>query len=464
MKDVQHLLSFDLFQQVVFWLSVSTRACRKGRIYLENNPALLQIESDRELERLVLAHAEEQIEMKQQMSYHLDLLRDARRRGGTTSAIRTAYTNLFGGFALDIPAWLEEVERHRLFLLHLQRPERTNKAYCQLLQHVIAKAVKDQNIAPETIAELQNELGILLVQSTYYTSQQARIQAFETAINCHEAALHVFDQQRYPLQYAKTCRCLGLAYQRYAHIGYKDAQERAITCFDTALHIYSQYQQPEQLALTLTALGNAHTQMTTSIEHLQFALNFHELALNALSNADVSPLNTAVIQVNLGDTYLRSTFKGVEQSRKQAMTCYKAALQIYSQQRFPKEWADIHMRLATIFQYYAEENKARGDLYLRCAIVCCEEALNIYSVDTAPVEYAATYVNLGHLHRQRSGGNRLENLEAACQCYRNALRIFTRQAFPAECRMLLTCLGNAETQRQEHLEHPEAPLCTPAPA
>jgi hypothetical protein len=123
-------------------------------------------------------------------------------------------------------------------------------------------------------------------------------------------------------------------------------------------------------------------------------------------------------------------------------------LSIYTLQSNPKAWADIHVRLAAIYQGCAEEHQLERDLYLRCAIVCSEAALLVYSPDSFAVEYAETLVGLGDLHAIRTEGNRVLSLEQACRCYRKALRIFTRQDFPEKCDLVLYNLSEAESKRE----------------
>ncbi len=460
--ETSYLLSFDLFQHIVYWLSISTHAYRKGRHYLETNLALLQEESDCELERLIIAHAQDRVEIRQQMYNHLALLRDVRRRGNTHRAISEAYVNMFGGFTLQLPSWLEEVEQQLLFLTRLQRPERTNRRYEQLLRWALEKTYLDPDIAPEVIAELQNDLGRLLAQSSHHATQQARRHAFEEAIHCHKAALNIFTIARYPLQYAKTCMYLGYAYQRHGTSVESNLQEHAISCYQDALRVYAQNYSPEQWANIQTALGRAYAQRMAgpAEENLNLAIAYHQAALQAI-NKETFPRSWATIQINLGDAYMHQRNKNHGYYRELAMASYKAALSVYSSPAFPREWADIHIRLAAIFRSYAEVYQTKRDLYVRCAIVCSEEALQFYSSISSPVEYAATLVNLGHLHLMRTEGDQFVNLDQASRCYRNALHVFTSQAFPAECSMILNNLSDAESRR-EALNNSTDPL-TPIP-
>jgi tetratricopeptide (TPR) repeat protein len=439
---------FDLFQQMVDWLSISASSYRKGRSYLEKNQMLLHEDIDKELQRLITAHAEDHVEIKQQIE-HLALIRDIRSRAPAMHSIREAYVNRYGGFTLDLPVWLEEIEKQLLFLKNLRRPERTSRRQEQLLRHALERASADSELAAETRAEILNQLGCVLAQGLHYTVPHERQQACYMAIDCHKEALQIFTVERYPLQYARTCARLGYAYQRAHAKSSADDQERAIACYKEALCIYEQKYCPEQRAEVQTELGKLYTQSITgkAEENIALALSYHEAALASIRK-DMSPTTWATIQINLGDTYLRFGNKDHGFYRERALACYRKALSVYTLYRYPREWAAIHVRLAAIFQSYAEWQRCERDICLRCAIVCSEAALLVYSIDAFPIEYAATLVYLGYLHSIRADNDQISNLEQACRCYRRALRVFTRQDFPEECELVLSNLSEAEGKRR----------------
>jgi tetratricopeptide (TPR) repeat protein len=53
-----------------------------------------------------------------------------------------------------------------------------------------------------------------------------------------------------------------------------------------------------------------------------------------------------------------------------------------------------------------------------------------------------TQNNLGNAYRNRIRGERAENLEQAIFHYQQALEVYTRQAYPVECRRTARNLGN----------------------
>ncbi|TMC21878.1 MAG: hypothetical protein E6J34_08200 [Chloroflexi bacterium] len=454
--ETNDLLRFDLFQQLVLWLGQSMHGSRKGRQYLESNLSLMEIASDRELERLIDAHAEDKPAMKQQMEQHLVLLQDARQRGGTPIAVQDAYVNTYGGFALDLPPWLNIVEEQFLLLAKLRRPERTRKAQLTLLRDALAHARYDRRVADATIAELHNKLGSTLLEGPHYLSRVMHMQAFAEAITSHTTALTLFTLERYPLHYAKTQILLRPPYRLYVIFGQRHSIEQAITCYNMASHVYTLDTFPEEWARLQTALGAAYAQRKSgeATANLKRAIAHHKLAL-ARVDETTNAMLAATLQINLGDTY--QLYSMVAQSDdacnsylELARACYRSALRVFAPQVAPKEWANIHIRLAALFQNYHGEDERQRDLHLRCAIVCYESALLIYTPDAFLVEYATTLVNLGRAHHRRCGSDHQRNLEQAAECYRTALTVFTSKAFPEEYHQVLHSLQDVEAELLEH--------------
>jgi hypothetical protein len=426
-------VSFDVFQQLVLWLSKSMNSYREGRHYLEKNTTLVAHETDKELTRIISAHTQDQLEMLEQMHQHLVLLRDARNRGGNLEAMRDAYINIFGGWILDIPSWLAKIEDDLLFLNKLRRPERTKYARITLLQDAINFAEQDERVEPEVLAELLNELGTLLLQSPLPLSHKDHIQAIRQSIHCHSAAIKIYTIARYPLQYAKSQMLLGIAYHHYGVSGQPDAIERAIDCYQDTLQVYTQDQFPDQWIKLHTYLGNAFAlrrkdEKAANIEH---ALSHHLGALYTLNDAPPS-LSSATVNFHLADAYSIYKVGDRKQNVEAAIAHYKTAMQTLSLKDFPYEWACIHVRLAAIFEHCNVPDKDERDMFLRCSIVCYEGALSVYGADSFLVERADIQVRLAHAHLLRKEGERQQHLGQALKCYLSAIEVFNEHAFPQE--------------------------------
>jgi tetratricopeptide (TPR) repeat protein len=441
---------FDVFQQLVLWLNKSMKSYREGHHYLTTNTILTADEADKELTRLISAHAQDQPEMLVQMHQHQHLLRDARNRGGNIDAMREAYINIFGGWILDIPSWLTKIEEDLLFLNKLGRPERTKFARIRLLQDAINFAEQDERVEPEVIAELYNELGALFLQSPRPHSYKAHVQNIQHAINCHKTALDIYTIARYPFQYARSQILLGVAYHHYGVASHPSGFERAIDCYQDALRVYTPEEFPERWTRLHTYLGNAFALRSDGdyTENIEQSIAHHLGALYMLNDA-CSPLTNATIHLHLGDAHNAYQVGERKKNLDEAVNYYKAAMKTLSLQDFPYEWACIHVRLASIFQQEELANDGERDMYLRCAIVCYEGALDIYRPDAFPVEYAEIQVRLAYVHLLRKEGEQQQHLDQAMECYRKALPVFSKNAFPREHDYIRQMIGWIETQPHE---------------
>lgn len=459
MQESQQSLHFSLFQQIVFWLNHTVSEPRQGRCYLEKHRELLEVNIDEALEVLI-ASLWETFEEEQQMLSCQALIEDIHRRGGTLTAIREAYVNICGGFALDLPPWMEEVEEKQQQLRRIHRPERTARAQIVLLQGALKRAFEDESVAQEIVAELQNVVGALFMQHIHSLSHAALVEALEQGILLHEGSLIVYTEERYPLQHAKTRILLGVAYLHYSTFGKSEyapiCLDRAIQCYEVALRIYHrQCYFPVQWALLQTSLGVALLQNSQGDRALnqERALACHEAGM-CIADKLSTPLVKVTILINLGDFYLQRIAGEREENLKRAMSAFRQALSILTRQSHPFLWAKLHHKLAQAFQAEGAihaNNRAKRDLKLNCAIVCCECALNVYTVDAYPFEYATTLVMLGNLHSRRFSDEILYHAEQAVKHYHSALRIFNSQTFPARYRQTLQSLARIEERRQRRM-------------
>ena len=222
----------ECYQALTPWLCASFD--RTSRVYLETHLELLSEQNFQFLELFTSEYKDDPRE-KQHIRTCLQLLRDARSRGGTQEAVRAAYTNIFGGLLLDLPVWLLEIDQQLINFSRFGCTDRIVASGKMQLKDAIEQARRDHFVAPEIVAELQYRLGHLFL----YDFHESSIYCIESAISYYEAALQVYDAERYPLQYAKTLAALGNAYghdksglhleQRVNNI------VKALSCYEAAL-------------------------------------------------------------------------------------------------------------------------------------------------------------------------------------------------------------------------------------
>jgi hypothetical protein len=150
----------ECYQALAPWLCASFD--RASRVYLETHLELLSAQIYQFLELFMSEHKDDPRE-EQHIRTCLQLIRDAKIRGGTQEAVRAAYTNIFGGLLLDLPVWLLEMEQQ---LIDLSRFGCTNRMVAcgkMQLKDAIEQAQRDHFVAPEIVAELQYRLGNLFI-------------------------------------------------------------------------------------------------------------------------------------------------------------------------------------------------------------------------------------------------------------------------------------------------------------
>ncbi len=474
----------DLSHVLATWLALPTH--REQRRFLTAHTELLHPPSAALLNELLAQEANNSKEALR-LRGALALLEDAQRRGGSAEAIRQTYVDAHGGFALDLPPWLEAVEQQLSELRREGQPHQTAQAYIDLLRDALVQAQHAPDVAPETLATVQHELAVAWQEH----AQTDRAQAYETVITLCEAALHTYTLVRYPRQYADIQNTLGRTYQRrvmgsrrenmelaiachqralsvftlhdfpveYAHsnkyLGQvywqrsegerRENLEQAIACYQQALRIFTREAFPEEHARTLHILGVVYAQRSEGErrENLEQAIACYREALHVLTLAD-HPLEYAHAHNNLGLFYWQRSEGERRENLEQAIACYQQALLVCTLEAFPYEYARLQNNLGAI--YFARISGKRSN-NVEQAIAYYRAALRVWTLDAFSLQYAKVQNNLGEAYQHRQLGDRRENLEQAIACYQEALRIFTPQTSPDFYALLQQNLGEAYQHR-----------------
>ncbi|MBD2744081.1 tetratricopeptide repeat protein [Coleofasciculus sp. FACHB-1120] len=120
-----------------------------------------------------------------------------------------------------------------------------------------------------------------------------------------------------------------------------------------------------------------------------------------------------------------------------AISGYEIVVTVFTREASPEEWATTQNNLGNAYRNRIQDDFADKDMAVRAdrlerAIACYEQALQIYTRQAFPQDWAMTQNNLGNAYRDRIRGNRADNLERAIACYRQASEIYTREASPDE--------------------------------
>ncbi|MEG4328438.1 CHAT domain-containing protein, partial [Microcoleus sp. herbarium5] len=121
-----------------------------------------------------------------------------------------------------------------------------------------------------------------------------------------------------------------------------------------------------------------------------------------------------------------------------AIAFYTAALEVYTRDAFPQQWAQTQNNLGLAYLYRIRGEKAEN---IEVAIAFYTAALEVRTSDAFPQDWAQTQNNLGLAYSDRIRGEKAENIESAIASYHKALTIITREVFPQNHTQTLSNLG-----------------------
>lgn len=210
---------------------VTTEVLREQRSFLQEHLELLTPRSDAILHEVMEScQVSEDVEERQQvwlLRNFLNILSDVRVRGGTTRAVLEAYINVGGGFACNLPPWLQALEESGVARSTRDLPQQRVLQRIEQLQATLQQVTEEPTNPPE----IQAELFVLLGQAQ--TDVQLRRQlSLNNAMLFYEAALKIYTKARYPYQYAKIQVELGLAYSQITTQERALALERSISYYE----------------------------------------------------------------------------------------------------------------------------------------------------------------------------------------------------------------------------------------
>ncbi len=160
---------------------------------------------------------------------------------------------------------------------------------------------------------------------------------------------------------------------------------------------------------------------------------------------------------NLGTTsaFKRADQKGLLKQKQFAETCYGAALQFYTQEHNPMEWAEVQINLGVVLGELADfAQGATSMLLLEQSGEAYQEALKVFTQEHYPVLWAVIQANLsGTLSNQADlvEGIACANLlRKAVEVCHAALPLCPQDLYPIFWSMIQNSLGTA-LRSQAHM-------------
>jgi predicted ATPase/class 3 adenylate cyclase len=191
-------------------------------------------------------------------------------------------------------------------------------------------------------------------------------------------------------------------------------------------------------------LGNAYGNLPTGDRgaNLTKAMRCYEAALRVFTERDF-PRDWAMTQNNLGNVYGNLPTGDRAVNLTKAIGCSEAALRVFTEHEFPIDWAMTQNNLGIAYGNLPTGDRAPN---LTKAIGCSEAALRVFTEHEFPLDWAMTQNNLGSTYRNLPTGDRAANLTKAIGCYEAALRVRTERDFPLDWAMTQGNLGCSYAQ------------------
>ena len=199
--------------------------------------------------------------------------------------------------------------------------------------------------------------------------------------------------------------------------------------------------EPEQaqfIAAVLGSFGNRIQQfpLGNKASNMEMAIAAYEKALEVYTR-EAFPFDWAMTQNNLANAYLYHIRGERTDNLEIALASYKNALQVHTRKAF------------LVNDFTAYSNRIRGERVqnLKRAIAAYEKALEVYIRQAYPQDWAMTQRNSGLAYSDRIREERTENLEKAIAACEKALEVYTRDAYPSNWAMTQNILGLAYSHR-----------------
>ena len=216
----------------------------------------------------------------------------------------------------------------------------------------------------------------------------------------------------------------------------------------------------EVLAVALYEEGS-RTADNEGIALLVQAIAIEQAALETYTREHF-PQEWARTQSNLG-TMLEEQAHRVEDRAgiallKQSIAAYSAALTIYTKKDFRQEWARMQNNLGVVYRKLG--TRSQETALFEQSVAAFHAALDVYTKTDFPQDWALIQNNLGVTLQEQgaamdgTGGNAL-SAQALTAC-RAALEVYTKTDFPQDWALTQYNLGNLLQLQASHLKGPEA--------
>ncbi|MEO0769205.1 MAG: tetratricopeptide repeat protein, partial [Cyanobacteria bacterium J06649_4] len=323
------------------------------------------------------------------------------------------------------------------------RGTRTDNLQKALIADQRALTIITRENAPIKWATLQNGLG-----NTYSEQEENRAENIEQAICAYQTALQIFTPTEFSIRWAKIQNNLSTVYAERIRGDRAENLEQALEAAQQALKVFTLEDFSVEWSQAQNNLGNAYSDrlLGDRVENLECAITAYLQTLT-VRNRQTFPTQWASTQNNLATAYCDRIKGDKGENLKNAIAACQKALQVYTCEIFPVNWAMVQNNLGNAYSNLAQpddlpHSKTEQVANLENAINAFHKALQVYTCDTFPVDWAMTQNNLGNVYRLRMESTQPSDPTRAIEAYQQALQIYTPDLLPNDCRRTARSLGD----------------------
>jgi hypothetical protein len=189
------------------------------------------------------------------------------------------------------------------------------------------------------------------------------------------------------------------------------------------------------LGITYTGLGYGASERKDMKDMLVFAQTHYQQALQVLTEESF-PEYWAIIQQGLCAVYLLKPDGDVADNLQQSIVRGQAALRVLTRVAYPFEWAAAHAHLGEAYRQAAryadlQELYSGRSVMQEQALRHLEAALQVYTMNEYPLEWAKVQYFQSMIYVDRIQGKRKENLVRSRSCRQAALHVFSHEFSPS---------------------------------
>lgn len=209
------------------------------------------------------------------------------------------------------------------------------------------------------------------------------------------------------------------------------------------------------LGVTLAKRG-IHAAGPKSIPLLNQAVTAYREALTVRSEKHLREA-WAATQTSLGATFAQLAGHSTERKDKErlyadSVAAYRAALKVFTKEKFPQHWAEVQNNLGATLEQLGEFTEgSKGIGLFNESLTAYNEAATVYTRADLPQQWAMIQNNLGNvlkqMGRQKGGNHGMVLLAQSIGALQAALTIYTKELSPSDWARTQNNLGDSLYQQ-----------------